>query len=288
MTDLIRGAVGEARGFRAVRRDLPEVEFIVEDDRSVVFRPAGDAERRFLLDRKVGLAVNEGGGGSLGDVDDGVRGGIDGPKVVVAEIKKVAAARAFFKIVIVPERILKKARAAATFFISATTTFGPSIPPRTPSSTSPRLPPPPSLTASPTLRSSRNRRSASPAGRKTTLRSSSTINSTSGRSRLTARKPRASPTAPRIRSVIATKSSIPKRNGLTPASRSTSAYSASGRKNPALPASSPVRPALSPKNIFSGLTKASTISPKPKTLTSSNTFSKTLSIHRTLSLPAPI
>src|SRR5690348_9972974 len=106
MTDLIRGAVAEARGFRAVRRDLPEVEFIVEDDRSVVFRPAGDAERRFLLDRKVGLAINKGSGGSLGDVDDGVRGGVDGPKVVVAEVEEVAAAGTFLEIVIVAQAVL--------------------------------------------------------------------------------------------------------------------------------------------------------------------------------------
>src|SRR5438874_494171 len=106
VADLIRGAVGQAHGFRAIGRDLPKIEFVVEDDGGVILGPTGDAEGRLLLDRKVGFAINESRWSAFGDVDDGVRGGVDGPIVVVAEIEEIAAAGAFFKIVIVVEAVL--------------------------------------------------------------------------------------------------------------------------------------------------------------------------------------
>src|SRR5213076_2089079 len=87
VADLIRGAVGEAHGFRAIGRDLPKIEFVVEDDGGVILGPTGDAEGRLLLDRKVGFAINESRWSAFGDVDDGVRGGVDGPIVVVAAIE---------------------------------------------------------------------------------------------------------------------------------------------------------------------------------------------------------
>src|SRR5262252_5795273 len=106
MADLLGRAVGDAHGFRAIGSDFPKVEFVVEDDGGVILGPASDAEGRLLPDGKVGLAVHKGSGRSFCDVDNGLSGGGDGPKVVVAEIKEVAAAGAFLKVVVVAEAIL--------------------------------------------------------------------------------------------------------------------------------------------------------------------------------------
>ncbi|PYT73499.1 MAG: hypothetical protein DMG39_06345 [Acidobacteria bacterium] len=79
----------------------------------------------------------------------------------------------------------KKVPPAATSSISTTTTIGPSTPPHTPSSTSPKTPKLPLWIANPTGPSSRSRPSALLVGPRMTPRSSSTTNSISGRLRLT-------------------------------------------------------------------------------------------------------
>src|SRR5215471_5480580 len=106
VADLIGSAVGEADGAGAIGGDLPQIEFVVEDDSGVVFGPASDAKGRLLLDGPIRFAVDERGLGALGDVDDGMGCGIDGPVVVVVEIEKVAAAGTGLEVIIVAEPLL--------------------------------------------------------------------------------------------------------------------------------------------------------------------------------------
>src|SRR5690242_8608220 len=106
VADLVGGAVGEADGLRAIRSDLPKIEFVVKDDRGVIFGPTRKAEGRFLLDGPIGFAVDKSGRNIFGDVDDSARGGVDGPVVIIVEIEKIAAAGTFFDVVVVVEAVL--------------------------------------------------------------------------------------------------------------------------------------------------------------------------------------
>src|SRR5690242_2998179 len=106
MTDLIGSAVGETNGAGTVGSDLPKVKFVVEDNGRVVFGPASNAEGGLLLDGPVGFAIDENGRDVFGDVDDRVRGGVHGPIIVFVKVEKIAAAGAFFQVVVVIEPVL--------------------------------------------------------------------------------------------------------------------------------------------------------------------------------------
>src|SRR5215472_7002109 len=106
MADLLGGTIGETDGFRAVGGNLPEIKLVVKDDSGVIFGPTGDAKGRLLLDRKVGLAVDESGPRTLGDVHNGARGSVDGPVVIIVEVKEVAATGTLLEIVVVVEAVL--------------------------------------------------------------------------------------------------------------------------------------------------------------------------------------
>ena len=76
MPDLILGPIGKSCGVRAVGRNLPEIEFVVEDYGGVALGPAGRTEGRLLLDGVIGFEVSECRRNRLRDVDDCVCGGV--------------------------------------------------------------------------------------------------------------------------------------------------------------------------------------------------------------------
>ena len=100
-SDLVRGAVGEPDGAGAVSRNLPQIEFVVQDDALVVDGPAGDAERRLLFDGCVRFAIDERRADVLRDVRRRARRRIDRPVVIVLKEQHVSAARAHLRDVIV-------------------------------------------------------------------------------------------------------------------------------------------------------------------------------------------
>ncbi len=93
MAHLVRRAVGQPGRLRTVRRDLPHVVLVVQQDAAIAHGPAARAEGRLLLDRVVIVEVYE----RRRDVprDAGVcraRDVVD-PVVVIQQIQDVTAVR---------------------------------------------------------------------------------------------------------------------------------------------------------------------------------------------------
>src|SRR5215471_1531331 len=92
MARLLRRAVRQSLGARAVRRDLPEIEAVVENYRLVILRPSGHAEGGFLFYREIRFAVYERSLHVPGDVDDGARRRIHRPIMVVLHVDQIPPA----------------------------------------------------------------------------------------------------------------------------------------------------------------------------------------------------
>ena len=111
MADLIGRTVGQPYGARAVGSNLPEIKLVVKKDRGVILGPTSNAERWLLSDGPIGFAIDESGWSIFRNIDDRMRGGVDGPIVVVVKVEEVAAAGTSFEVVVIVEMILNLVRA---------------------------------------------------------------------------------------------------------------------------------------------------------------------------------
>lgn len=92
MPDLAVGSIGQPDRTRSVRRDLPDVQLVVEERCLIVARPARHAERRLLGRGLIGFQVHERGGQLRRHVGAPARLQIHRPEVIVLEEEEIAVA----------------------------------------------------------------------------------------------------------------------------------------------------------------------------------------------------